>query len=282
LLLILALLPAAPVAARTGGNLLVLPSRLVFEGRDRSAEVTLINQGTAPAQYRVSVVEMRMTEQGGLEQATELRSDERSARDLFVYSPRQVRLEPGEAQTVRLQVRKPHDLEPGEYRSHLRFRLIPPPGATNAVEPNEGGEAIGIELTPIFNVVIPVIVRHGELSGRAEIAGAELERPDGGPPTVVVGFERRGRASVYGDLRIDYLPEGEGDSAEAIQVALQRGLALYTPNRRRSVDVPLALPDGVELGSGTLRITYRARPERAAGERPEDAPLLARTDLPLS
>ena len=100
-----------------------------------------------------------------------------ASRTLIRYSPRQVTLEPRVAQTVRVQLRLPADLPPGEYRSHLLFRAVPsaeaaPPTTSPAAE-------LSIQLTAIYGISIPVIVRHGETSVTTTLSELDLVPPTG-------------------------------------------------------------------------------------------------------
>src|SRR5512140_2324543 len=107
------------------GGLLVAPTRVVFEGRQRSAELTLVNTSDRTATYRISLVHMRMGEHGEMQQATAPDSLELLTDSMIRYSPRRTVLPPGVPQTVRIQLRLPSVLEPGEYRTHLLFRQVP-------------------------------------------------------------------------------------------------------------------------------------------------------------
>ena len=41
---------------QAAGNLMVTPTRIVFDERDRSAQVTLVNQGDASGNFRISFI----------------------------------------------------------------------------------------------------------------------------------------------------------------------------------------------------------------------------------
>ena len=98
--------------------LLVTPSRVVFEDRTRTAQVTLVNKGSETATYRISFIRQNMTEDGKFVPAEKDESGLYS--DTMVrYSPRQITLSPGQSQVVRLMLRKPKNLPDGEYRSHM-------------------------------------------------------------------------------------------------------------------------------------------------------------------
>jgi hypothetical protein len=47
-----------------------------------------------------------------------------SARAYLHVAPRSVSLLPGEVKRLQLALRKPANLEPGEYRAHLKMRMV--------------------------------------------------------------------------------------------------------------------------------------------------------------
>ncbi len=251
---------AATSSVTLAQSLTVSPTRIVLEGRTRSAEVTLINRGTAPGTYRISFKNMRMLEDGSYEDIDTPGPGERFADKMIRYAPRRVVLEPGVTQTVRLLVRKPRDLAPGEYRSHLLFQAIPPPTAGADIEALELEEGeIRVQIRTIFGLSIPVIVRHGKVSASVTLSDLSLrptEKP-GEPPLVAFRLNRSGDRSVYGDVAVTFKPNGGGET----EVGLIRGIAVYTPNKSRTAQLPLRPPDGVELKRGRLHVVYRARVE---------------------
>jgi hypothetical protein len=244
----------------TLGNLAVVPSRAVFEGRTRSIELSLLNRGTKTTTYRISMVNRRMTEDGSFEEIETPVPGERFAEGMVRYAPRQVKLVPGKAQTVRLLLRKPAGLEAGEFRSHLLFQAIPDAVHGRSIEQAPGGDpAFRVELIPIFGISIPVIVRHGKLTMGVAIKKLRLapagQRAD--RPVLTFRIERNGERSVFGDLTVSFAPSnGEPE----LVLARLNGIAVYTPNLWRQVDLPLTLPKGAALKAGQLRVSYRARP----------------------
>jgi P pilus assembly chaperone PapD len=94
-------------------DLMLYPTRIVFEKNQRAAQIELINNGSKAATYRISLVNRRMTEDGRFEAAEAAAPGERFADDMLRFSPRQVRLEPGTTQTVRVMLRKPAELADG-------------------------------------------------------------------------------------------------------------------------------------------------------------------------
>lgn len=269
---------AAPLSAQT---VTVSPRRVVFEGRDRTAEVTLLNRTDEPAVYRVSFVQARMSQDGRLEMVTDQRPDERPADGLVRFAPRQVTLAPGSPQMVRLFVRKPADLEEGEYRSHLVFRSVPKAAGIDIEEAakvrDEG--AVAPQLTMIPALVIPVIVRHGELD--AEIAVDELvfhpaEEPETAP-SVSLALRRSGERSVYGFAHFEFVSAADG---RTFQVGVIRGLAVYVPNTTVRLRLPLDPPPDLDWRAGRLRVALTARPELDGGRQAEGT-LLAEAEIDI-
>ncbi len=256
------------------GGLMVTPTRIVFEGRQRTAEVNLVNTSSITATYRISFKNMRMLEDGSYEDIEAPEAGELFADQMIRYAPRQVTLEPGVAQTVRLSLRKPGDLSPGEYRSHLMFKALPPETAGEDVEALdlEEGE-IRLQITTIFAITIPVIIRHGKLSATVTISDLALkpsETPDE-PPVLLFGLNRAGDLSVSGEVSVTFVSYQKGDEQV---VGSMRGLAVLSPSPTRTVQLTLRPPEGVVLEGGRLHVIYRARPE-------DGGAVLAEGELPV-
>jgi len=263
----------APAAAQSVGDLLVAPTRIVIEGRRRTAEVTLVNVGRTAATYRISLAHQRMTETGSFEPIETPQPGEQFADNLVRFSPRQVTLEPRVAQTVRVQLRKPAELAAGEYRSHLLFRAIPLPApATPPDEEQAPPGGISIKLTPVYGVSIPLIVRHGETSATVSLTEPEVvPGANAGDPTALkLRMNRSGNRSTYGDLVATFRAQGGAERTVSTMI----GVAVYTPNPSRVIRLPLRLPGGVKLEHGVLHLAYRAKPE-------DGRALLAEAELAL-
>ncbi len=248
------------------GSVMVAPTRIVFEGRTRSAQVKVINQGTKAGTYRISFKDMRMKEDGTYEDVKEALSDEKSAKDLIRYSPRQVVLKPGESQTVRLLLRKKKGLPEGEYRSHMLFTALPPEDAGADIESLAGKDGeVTLKLFAIFGVSIPVIVRHGKGSASAEMADLKLKEPEepdapDAQKTVSIRLNRKGNQSLYGDIHAKFTPNGGG---EELEVGVITGVAVYDPNKTRVINLKLNPPEGTELKQGRLHVVYRDDPDKS-------------------
>jgi len=253
----LALCLAAPLAL---ADLALFPTRVVLEKNQRAAQVELMNNGTVPETYRINLVNRRMNETGEF-----ISMDSPGPGDLFAdpllrYSPRQVTVQPGSSQTVRILLRKPADLAPGEYRSHLQFDRVADAAGSNSIEQasNSGDKAIGVVMTALVGASIPVIVRHGDTQASTTLSELALV-PATGEAGPVLSFQinRTGTSSVYGDLNVTFTPKG----GKPVELAKAGALAVYAPNALRRARMPLQAPLGTTLAAGTLELSYRERAE---------------------
>jgi hypothetical protein len=248
----------------TTGNalagLMLYPTRVVFEKNQRAAQLELINNGDDTATYRINLENRRMSETGEFSTIDSPAPDEQFADSMLRYSPRQITLAPGEGQVVRVMLRKPSGLEPGEYRSHLLFSKLPGAKEQTGIESGDdpGDAEIGVKLIALVGASIPVIVRHGNTSAIVSLSNLELQEPaDGQPPLLSMCMERSGNQSVYGDLAVTFTPHGGAEQ----EIARAGGVAVYTPNLLRRAKLVLHPGPGLALKHGTLRATYRERPE---------------------
>jgi P pilus assembly chaperone PapD len=223
------LIASTPACAGIG-DLLVAPTRIVLDGR-RGTEVILNNIGEEPATYRISVEFRRMTEDGGLVDVAEPTADDQKAADMVVYAPRKVVLAPHQPQAIRIAARPPQGLPDGEYRVHLLFRAIPPANPVVQAAAAEPVKGLHFQLTPVYGVTIPVIVRLGNLQATAGIANVHLEQKDG-KPFVSLDLSRSGQRSTFGEVRV--LKAGVRNP-----IAIQKAVAVYKEIGVRHLAVPL-------------------------------------------
>ncbi|MEO8454210.1 MAG: molecular chaperone [Sphingomicrobium sp.] len=248
-----AALVAAPLTAFSApanagiGDLLVAPTRIVLDGR-KGAEVVLNNIGEEPAVYRVSVEFRRMDQDGGLNDVPQPTADNQKAADMIVYAPRRVTLAPHEPQAIRIAARPPQGLPDGEYRVHLLFRAIPPATPVVQAASSEPEKGLRFQLTPVYGVTIPVIVRLGNLQATAGIANVHLDKGKDGNSVVSVDLNRSGTRSTFGEVRV--LKAGVKGP-----IALQKAVAVYTEINSRKVEVPVSPAYKGEL-SGPVTVQY--------------------------
>lgn len=254
-----AALSAAAFPAQAAGDLLVAPTRVILDG-SRGTEVVLNNVGAEPATYRISLEIKRMTPEGGLEEIDETNTTpaERAALDMIAFSPRRVTLPPNQPQVIRVGVRVPEGLAPGEYRAHMLFRAVPDAAPAVAADgpAKPAPTGVSIALTPIYGITIPIIVRVGDLGASAKIGNAWVgETKDG--PAFEFDLTRTGNRSVYGDIEVTRPGVSE-------PLLLARGIAVYPEVGARKVSLRVPPELAAQL-KGPVQIRYTEDREVGGG-----------------
>lgn len=234
------------------GSLLLTPKRVVFNGGKTSENINLANSGKDTAFYVISLIHLRMTENGGFEEISESEMNGFSAEPHIRFFPRQVTLAPNEAQVIRVQYSRKLQMNPGEYRSHLyvRAQSKPTPLGTKKAEEST---SIEVKLTPVFGISIPVIIHVGEDRTTAHISGLSLVNATKESDSKLnFTLNRSGNMSIYGDIVVKHVtPNGQ-----TTQVASAKGLAVYTPNAVRNVQIVLEKNPMVNYQSGKLIVQF--------------------------
>jgi hypothetical protein len=247
------------------GDLLLLPRRVIFEGSKRYEELNLANIGKDTARYVISLLHIRMKEDGGFEEISQPDSGEQFADRFVRFFPHSVVLGPGESQVVKIQLTKINELAAGEYRSHLYFRAIPDQPLAGEERPATDS-GISIRLIPVFGISIPVIIRIGTSNTRVRISDLSLQMVEDTIPILNMTFERTGNMSVYGDISVHYTSTG----GKTISAGTARGIAVYTPNTTRGFLLTLDKNSAIDYHSGRLSVEYStaddAHPVRIAGK----------------
>ena len=254
------LLFAAISESYAGSKLMVTPKRIVFAKNMRSAQVTIMNLGDTAGTYRISLTNKRMSMEGRLENAASARPGDLFADKIIRFSPRQVVLEPGQSQVVRLGLRKPSGLKEGEYRSHMLFRAIPLDAGKNVEEIVKPKSGVSVSLKAIVGISIPVIVRHGKTDAEVSIISASFvpRQVKEDRPHIVMELERKGNRSVYGDFLAEFIAK---DGTRNV-VAQVNGVAIYTPGTKRRFNLPIKTPPELVLVNGTIQVFYRSPAEQ--------------------
>lgn len=242
------------------GDLLVTPSRVVFEGSTQKEVLNLVNMGKETATYSVSFVQRSMKEDGSFIEIAEPELGQNFADPYLRIFPRQVTLAPQEAQTIVLQYRRKPYMRPGEYRSHLYFRSEKNYTARGDLKADKDSKTLSVELIPIFGMSIPVIIRTGETEVTASLTDLQLELKDQTKQNLSFNINRLGNISLYGDIRVQFIPE----KGKAFEVAAVNGVGVYTTINSRKMTLSLDSNTGQLLKKGKLQVTYRSHDEAKA------------------
>lgn len=241
--------------AKAAGDLLIAPTRVVFDGR-RGTEVILNNIGNEEATYRITLELRRMNDQGRLDDVDPLAANakEKTALEVIRYAPRRVTLPPNQPQSIRVGLQATDTLPDGEYRAHMLFRAIPKaPAATGA---EDAGNGLKIQLIPIYGISIPIIVRKGNLQATAAMSNVRMGTDNEGR-TLEFDLSRNGEKSVFGEIHVT-----KPGVAEPLSIA--KGIAIYPEVSSRKVSLPLP-PEIAAKMQGEVVISYYEAPEAGGG-----------------
>jgi len=227
--LLFGLMSPGPLAAQ---SLLVTPGTLFLSDRSPSGEIHVGNPGEGIATFEVQETSFRQLENGRLV-SEELELAEQAAHFFIRFGPRQFSLAGGEAQLVRLVVRPPGGLPPGEYRIHLSVvNLTEEAPQSVALPPPSGLEGIMI---PSIRILVAratrVLYRHQVVPMGGSLGPLELEEAGEGR-RLRVGVERRGETSFVGTLRFELRSE----SGEILEGWPPQGVSIYRELPGRSFE----------------------------------------------
>jgi hypothetical protein len=242
------------------GDLLVTPSRVVFEGSTQKEVLNLVNMGNETTTYSVSFVQRAMKEDGSFIEIAQPELGQNFADPYVRIFPREVTLAPQEAQTIVLQYRRKPDMRPGEYRSHLYFRsekAYVPLGDTKTATDSKN---LSVQLIPIFGMSIPVIIRTGETEVTASLSDLQIESKDQTEQDLSFTINRMGNISLYGDIRVQFIPE----KGKPFDIAAVNGVGVYTNINSRKMTMRLDSNTVKLLKKGKLQVTYRSNGEAKA------------------
>jgi hypothetical protein len=268
----------SPAAAATR-MLLINQTRVIFSETTRAMEVHVGNVGKEPIAYTIDLVSMRRDKDGNLREVKQESEEERLVKEMIRFAPRRATIEPGKRQVVKLMLRKPGDLPPGEYQTRLRF--TPQASTPEALAAPKGGPEgkTSIQLNVLVASTIPIIIQHGITGGEAAPVALAVKShgQKGAELAAEVQFTRSGIGSVFGDATVSLLPAGASHKAQVIGQAT--GIALYAPDKEHSVLIPLKGINRAVLAGGKLRVAFRPQSgvkgarERQAAERTLEVPV---------
>ncbi len=259
-------------------DLMINPTRIVLDEKAHNGQLELLNNGDTAITYRIRLIRQRMDTSGKfmiIDDKNPALATENFADQLVRFSPRQVTLQPGKSQIIRIMLHKAAGLAEGEYRSHLLLEQVPDTNvATSIDKSNKPDQASGvsIQLTALFGASIPIIVRQGALNLKLGLSELRFLPAQGEQlAALALTISRSGTRSAYGDLVVHFHPDG---SDKAFLVGRTNGLAVYTPNDLRYVSVSLKPEQAVAFTKGKLVAQFFSQIS-------EDSKLLAEASLYL-
>ena len=240
------------IQARTRG-ILVSPQRVLLEGRNRTAGITMVNPGDQPLQFRIDLIYMEMDAQGRLKKVENPTPAQEELKKILRYSPRRTVLGPGKSQTIRLMARRPAGIPDGEYRMHLSLSPIALPSSPEKTEAAATAQnTTDFDIDLLIGVTLPVFIRYGKLDASVGVSSVEIVNTP--KPFVNLDLTRTGNRSV--SVNVDtYLISEDGQKEE--KVGMISGAAVYYPNDLRRIKMPLSLPNDFRFSGRNLKIVLK-------------------------
>ncbi|MGO3785201.1 MAG: fimbrial biogenesis chaperone [Pseudoalteromonas prydzensis] len=230
-------------------NLLISPTRIEFDDRQRVAKVILINSGSEYKTYRLEWQEKIAQAQGGYKTLANNIVNPQALSQMIRMSPSQVRLAPGERQIVKLALRKPKGLVANEYRSHLLLKALPND------EQSSNNAGIGVNVNFILSYSIPIILRQGTLVNPEvniddiKLVKNEVKQVD----SIELLMSRSGKYSSFGKVEA-YFTAKSGKQER--KVSILNDFSIYPELDQKTLNMSLLKPEMIQP-PGTLRIMYK-------------------------
>ena len=234
-------------------ELLISPTRIIFSERDRAQELVLINTGDKITTYRLEWTQKRALFGGGYTDIGNLDDpNNTTASKMLRFSPKQVTLNPGDRQIIKLALRKPRGLSDGEYRSHLLLKALPAPS-----KPKPAG-VMSMTLNVQMNYSLPVTVRVGELESRANFTDYTFKYDENEQAGKInVQLNRAGKHASFGNI-LAYWAPNSGEPKKLI--ARVNAYSIY-PELTESQTNLIWLNEKFEPEDGELTFVYEGTGE---------------------
>ena len=251
LLLLLNLTPA-------NASLQVHPTRVIFSGGERVAQVTIEHRGDQPETYRISTMFYRMEKDGAMTPVLNPQESDRSAHKMIRFSPKRVTLEPFKEQVVRILLRNPKGIPETDLRTHLYFR--PSDEAPKVDDPKEPNKT-QMSLRAKVAVAIPIIIKNKKKYDYADslkLKNLKLIKTNDNKTNFTVNIENQSDNFIHANLRLYYKKDGK-----TYLVSRVNGVSIYTKNR--TAKYPINMPDKVKLESGELSLELKLPSSEGGG-----------------
>lgn len=232
-------------------SLMIKPSRAVLDEKNRSVEITLLNNSTSTKEYHIEWDEKVQTISGAYTDIDKSAS-KFSASDYIQHSPKKVTIEPGKYQKIKLRLRLPRELADGEYRSHLMMRVV---NDVKKIDLNDNTEGKTMRIVPLLSFSIPIMVRKGNFDSEAKINSIKVTNNEKNKKQLQVNLAHTGKFSTYGNL-IAYAKVG---NKPAVKIGETHNIALFRETQNRIVNIPLQV-DNIP-NDAAIQVIYQGEDE---------------------
>jgi hypothetical protein len=197
----------------------IIPPRLVIDPDVKVQHFFIKNDEKTTQGFRFGWKHLAMDKNGNVINLDRMGRDKvpeyKAANDLIRFSPRRVTLEPGQTQRVTMMIRRPPNLEAGEYRSHFLIQREAKSTVQEDVQPNAStkqGATVGVDV--LISRAIPVYVLHGETDASLELLSATYQqntnktKPNQANYMVNFDVKKTGNRSIIGVAHIYCMDSG--------------------------------------------------------------------------
>lgn len=227
-------------------NITITPTIVVIEGRQRYADIYVVNTTDSRQTYEISTKFLKMLEGAGNYNDSKTSLTDFDLSQNIIFTPRRITMGAKGVQKVRLALRlKGAPPPPGDYRFHLSLLNKQDRSSLPTERLKEGEAAVSIGMNVGFS--IPVIYRVGEEnSGGGKIGNVTTQiNPKTKKIEVRIPITRTpGSYGALGNLVINYNGEKVGQIANA---------NIFPEITNRNFVIPLNI---TSLSGGSLEVIY--------------------------
>ncbi len=228
-------------------SLLISPTRVHFDERERSEEIIVVNTSDEIRSYAISWDEKKQGETGGYVKLSEQEAENFNVASKYVrFSPRRLTLAPGQNQRIKLLLRRTSSMPKEDFHSHLKFTLIPSTIAAPPEEPEEV-DGISIKMNFFLNYAIPVVVRNHDKPSVLRLSNPKFN-PQSSSETygsINVDVENVSRTYSHGNFTAYY--KGSGES-EYTAVGFDNAVHVFHETEKMTRNIPIVNPLSSEKG----------------------------------
>lgn len=221
----------------------ILPRKVLMDSRQRSADITLLNMSDKPSVVRIEIISYAQQPDGTYKELEAPLNPAFDPQQLVRISPKQFTLPAAGRQKVRLSVQKPADLPPGDYRFHVKALSFDTEDFSVRRNPTKGS---GVSVKVNLGVVIPVVVRNGDLTTAAKLGNVSYlsaQQSESNQPSLKVDITRTGTAGVLGTITVY-------DDAKR-EIGKVNNVNVFSEVKTRTLVFPLK-----EVPTGNMHLVY--------------------------
>jgi hypothetical protein len=244
------------LSCQVNASLLISPTRISFESRDRNKEIIVVNTSNEVRSYALSWDEKKQNQFGLYEDLSQSEANAFNIASPYLrFSPRRITLSPGESQRVKLLLRRKADMPIEAFHSHLKFTLIP----TSVTAPSDTEqEGISIRMNFFLNYAIPVIIKNHRKLPEVNLISAVYNSEASGESfgSIELTLENLNGTSSHGNFTVYFKPQG-GSKFEP--VGYDNAVNIFHEVETMTRSIPLV--KALSAPNGRFKLVYEGKEE---------------------